>query len=277
MSMKEYVANIRKRDVELAKAQKQLNLINARAQNGAVETAVVKQAKASVEALWVRKGFSKDFHFLAPLMGPFLEKNPGLEVEYGGPFGVGARYSVSIYDRGLGSDDGLTHYMHLSCYGEEVSWVDFSRQTGKYPDGSMGALNGLNYEEVDLSPDITDEELVQLVERSKVSEKQAAKDGKGDLDALRQQADEAFESYEFGDGVTVQSHDSWNVDDPLDLTKIVYVSFDDDQPDDPTEKLSFHVRFDASGAITETYALSMRNGGEVGRPGAAPDVPVSRG
>lgn len=87
-----------------------------------------------------------------------------------------------------------------------------------------------------------------------------------ELATLIEAADTAFEGYDFGEGVTVADSDSWNNDDPLDLTKIVYVNFDESLDAD-SEKVSFHVRFDSNGQVLEVYALLISNGDYIGHNG----------
>lgn len=92
---------------------------------------------------------------------------------------------------------------------------------------------------------------------------------------LTKAADLVFEAYEFGDGVIVVDADNWNSDDSLDLTKIVYVTFSED-PDCDSVKVSFHVRFDSDGQVTEGYALLMSNGAYLGNRGYdKPNTPPS--
>lgn len=81
-------------------------------------------------------------------------------------------------------------------------------------------------------------------------------------------AEDEVESYDFGDGVTVVAQDGWDTSDLDDLTKIVYVAFDDDKAEDDSHKVSFHVRFDAAGAVDDVYALEMAHGNDIGSRGA---------
>ena len=76
-------------------------------------------------------------------------------------------------------------------------------------------------------------------------------------------ADDMFGDYNFGSEMEVVSQQSWNTEQPDDLTKIVYVKFDDDQPDADSHKLSFHVRFE-HGQVDDVYALDMETGNDVG-------------
>ena len=81
-------------------------------------------------------------------------------------------------------------------------------------------------------------------------------------------ADAEFAQYQFGDGVTVSESDNWDKNDAMDFTKIVYITCDDDAPDADSERVSFHVRFNAAGSVDDAYGLLMRNGSDIGfRPG----------
>jgi hypothetical protein len=77
-------------------------------------------------------------------------------------------------------------------------------------------------------------------------------------------ADQEFEAYEFGDGVTVSESDNWDKNDPEDFTKIVYITCEGDLPDADSERVSFHVRFNDDGTIDDAYGLLMRTGAEIG-------------
>lgn len=77
-------------------------------------------------------------------------------------------------------------------------------------------------------------------------------------------ADSEFAQYQFGDGVTVSESDNWNKDDVNDFTKIVYITCDDDAPDADSERVSFHVRFNADGTVDDAYGLLMSNGSDIG-------------
>lgn len=86
--------------------------------------------------------------------------------------------------------------------------------------------------------------------------------------ALRESlADDVFSAYLFGDDVTVETHNSWNTDDPNDWTKIVYVTYADNDPQADSSKISFHVRFAPDGKIEDAYGLDMARGNDIGRRG----------
>jgi hypothetical protein len=81
-------------------------------------------------------------------------------------------------------------------------------------------------------------------------------------------ADEEFESYDFGEGVRVSESDNWCTDDPLDFTKIAYITCDGDDPDADSERVSFHVRFESNGSVSDAYGLLMKNGSDIGWRGS---------
>jgi hypothetical protein len=73
-----------------------------------------------------------------------------------------------------------------------------------------------------------------------------------------------FEEYKFGEGATVSSHDNWDTSDKGDFTKIVYYKLDSQGPSDDSLKASFHVKFSNDGNASESYALCMDSGVEIG-------------
>jgi hypothetical protein len=81
-----------------------------------------------------------------------------------------------------------------------------------------------------------------------------------------QAADDAFERYDFGRGVEVVAHEDWNTDDSRDFTKLVYVTYPEDDQAAASRKVSFHVKFLDGGALEDVYALEMEHGQEIGCP-----------
>ena len=76
-------------------------------------------------------------------------------------------------------------------------------------------------------------------------------------------AQNMYESYDFGSGVTVVEDSGWETDDSNDITKIVYVEFDDDKEN--SHRVSFHVKFkEISSEVEDVYGLLMSNGSEIG-------------
>lgn len=78
-------------------------------------------------------------------------------------------------------------------------------------------------------------------------------------------ADAEFENYDFGDGVQITDHGRWDKSDPKDWIKKAYAVFEGDAAEDDTHMLSFHVRFDDDGGVSEAYALECEKGQEIGR------------
>lgn len=87
------------------------------------------------------------------------------------------------------------------------------------------------------------------------------------VDERERVANEVLADYEFGAGVNVEGTASWDDKDTNDWICIVYVHFDDDGPNEPTHKVSFHVTFanDVDAIVEDAYGLLMSNGGELGR------------
>lgn len=88
-------------------------------------------------------------------------------------------------------------------------------------------------------------------------------ENKKTIEQKKAEADTAFEDYDFGDDGSVVHHDNWDTNDSKDLIKVVYMQFDG-HPNDESEKVSFHVRFDENDNIEEVYALECRHGTEIG-------------
>ena len=74
-------------------------------------------------------------------------------------------------------------------------------------------------------------------------------------------AETAWQDYDFGDG-DVSDAEGWDRIDPLDHTRITYVSPDNEDAD--SFRVSFHVRFNEQGHVVEVYALDMVSGGYIG-------------
>ncbi len=83
------------------------------------------------------------------------------------------------------------------------------------------------------------------------------------LDKKIELADEAFENYDFQDGITVEAHDGWDTEDENDFIKVAYVSYEEDNEDDDTHKVSFHVNFNSKGSVSDSYGYELSSGNEV--------------
>lgn len=80
-------------------------------------------------------------------------------------------------------------------------------------------------------------------------------------DAMQQLAATAWEGYDFGDNRVTDS-EGWDTSDPLDVTRITYLEPSNEDAD--SFRVSFHVRFNEQGYVTEVYALDIASGGYVG-------------
>lgn len=93
-------------------------------------------------------------------------------------------------------------------------------------------------------------------------------------------ADEAFSDYDFGETLSVEGHDGWSCTvnaDRIDMTRVVYVRMDDDEPSAPSQKVSFRVVIAADKAeLIEVGALWCQSGGDCGCIGDATAMALVR-
>jgi dihydroxyacetone kinase DhaKLM complex PTS-EIIA-like component DhaM len=80
---------------------------------------------------------------------------------------------------------------------------------------------------------------------------------------LVNKADDVLASYDFG-SAGISNPYAWRFEEPETLTKILYICFEEDDPDVETE-ISFYVRFTKDGEVEEAYAQDMRTGDRIGR------------
>lgn len=96
----------------------------------------------------------------------------------------------------------------------------------------------------------------------------------GQVDALsRDKANAIFEAYEFDDGCQVVSHNGWNSDTSNvggqlheEFRKVVFVKYDDDQPEADSHMVAFTVRL-VGGEVIDVAAIELRHRIEIGRRG----------
>lgn len=90
-------------------------------------------------------------------------------------------------------------------------------------------------------------------------------------------AEEVYENYDFhGSGVrSVDTESGWDLSDLDDLTRVVFVEYEEPDADGETSgHLSFHVRFDSDGEVAEGYALDTDSGNLVGTPWVPAKAPA---
>jgi hypothetical protein len=77
-------------------------------------------------------------------------------------------------------------------------------------------------------------------------------------------ANEIFETFDFGN-YSVEDSSGWEFDslNNHELNKVVFIKSCDDETE-PTKKVSFTIRFDNDNNPTESFALLMSNGSEIG-------------
>lgn len=76
-----------------------------------------------------------------------------------------------------------------------------------------------------------------------------------------ERADQALDEYDFGDYEVVGQEALWDTSNPQDYIKVLYVAGQDEED---SIRVSFHVRFNVAGEISECYALDMDSGDELG-------------
>jgi hypothetical protein len=108
---------------------------------------------------------------LAPFMQA-LAPHFGAQAVIGilGPFGLGARYSLSFHE---GHADGpLLGYLEVSVRSAptRIHRVDRSNNQPLYPHGSIGALNGFNFPEIEITPEVTLEQVASWFRQAVDSE-----------------------------------------------------------------------------------------------------------
>ena len=83
--------------------------------------------------------------------------------------------------------------------------------------------------------------------------------------AQEEVAQNAYENYNFGEGVTVVDDEGWESDGTSDFTKKVYVEFDD-AASESSHTISFHAKFKEKDSVEleDVYGLLMSNGSEIG-------------
>lgn len=74
-------------------------------------------------------------------------------------------------------------------------------------------------------------------------------------------ANRAYERYNFGPDVQFIESDAWDTSEPEDFTRLLYITFTGEEE---STRVSFHVRFDETGAVDDVYGLETRGGNEIG-------------
>jgi hypothetical protein len=89
------------------------------------------------------------------LIGKALAEKFGYDqIEVSGPFGLGCHCSLKLSKKDWDKTiyiifEPNLHYEEVDLQRMEI--IDCSRKTGDYPENSIGAMNGFNYEKIDVT------------------------------------------------------------------------------------------------------------------------------
>jgi hypothetical protein len=100
--------------------------------------------------------------YLQPIADAVITRFPGMAVRFWGPQGLASTSSMVVYDPALGDDKGAICWLQFRYDHEDgvVSYVDLKNPTNDYPPNSVGAINGMNYPSVAITPETTLDALV---------------------------------------------------------------------------------------------------------------------
>lgn len=69
-----------------------------------------------------------------------------------GPFGLGCECSIYFHSKGKKGKEGKTlGGATFTRYGDGYGLVDYSKDTGRFPKGSIGEMNGGNYNTIEIT------------------------------------------------------------------------------------------------------------------------------
>jgi hypothetical protein len=122
-----------------------------------------EELTARAAAIESRSNAAQYPHFMdgviRPVADAVLALLPGYEYEIYGPFGLCCEVSVYFTKKGLSEKDRMRgenfRALHFVSAGENdvVKLRDYSINTGKFPEGSVGSMNGMNHPEVAIPPE----------------------------------------------------------------------------------------------------------------------------
>lgn len=100
----------------------------------------IARAEKTLESCYAHLGVRKIADQVAALVAHYL---PNHKLEALGPFGLGHEVAIHAVD---GTGVAVAGVNFRPRDGNRLHIIDWSRNTGRYPANSMGALNQLNYE-----------------------------------------------------------------------------------------------------------------------------------
>lgn len=120
----------------------------------------VEKVDVQLKKLYEKRSAAHPVHggkILEPLARSLQEFFPGCSFELAGPFGIGCDLCMTFADPTKPKPDDAVAYGSFRFDMESMSliMVDFNKHRDNYPANSIGALNGLNYEAIEIT-DSTD-------------------------------------------------------------------------------------------------------------------------
>lgn len=116
----------------------------------------VEKADAQLKKLYVKRAEShpvRDGKILEPLARALQEFFPGCSYELAGPFGIGCDLCMTFADPSKPKPGDVVAYGNFRFDMESMTlvMVDFAKSSDKFPANSIGAINGLNYETIEIT------------------------------------------------------------------------------------------------------------------------------
>lgn len=109
---------------------------------------------------------------IKPIAEELIKQYTDRYYEILGPFGLSSETSIHFYRIGVdekhkfdGDNCISITFRPGNLEKGELRLVDHKKNTGEFREGTLGALNGMNYPTIPLSPDTTIEELLKWVGR----------------------------------------------------------------------------------------------------------------
>lgn len=133
-----------------------------------LRTRTINRLEKQVNTLNARLGRLRSVNYKDEVFVPLaqaLSKQIGIDsYEIIGPAGIGC--TISIWFK-KGRKSAYVSFRPEGLFEEgTIAVVDNSKDTGTYAKDSIGAINGLNHPEIQLSPDITIAQIAKYVGRS---------------------------------------------------------------------------------------------------------------
>jgi len=116
--------------------------------------------KERIEAELEKLGYPPGLRFVLESLAKALAAELDRDWDILGPFGLRCTMSIHLYKKGVDEDDQLLGDNCLSitfipgnCEMGQFYVLDYSRNTGRYPKGSIGDFNDMNYVAVEVLED----------------------------------------------------------------------------------------------------------------------------